>query len=212
MTENNPKMDENDNKVSVSKLTSRRGLLKKAAIGAPIVMVLANRPAYGAVCSISGFQSINPSGVQTYTSSGCGGFSPGGWKNPDVGHGNSDGNRSQWIIAGYYPNPRAGVSPPDHTASIFSDVFGRNAPGFSSTATLQDVLLNSPGSLEFHAIANLLNAGYFADYRLSQADVIGLYNAWVSHLSTYTTTSGTVVQLSQIEANGGLKKFFDQYH
>jgi len=190
--------------------TSRRTVLKSAATGAPMLMMLAHRPTYAAgMCFISGFQSINPSGPPR-TPGGCGGFSPGGWKKPDVGQGNSDGNRDQWILAGFYPNPRGDgyldpiTGDPDPAGTPFNH---SSAFGSGTSATLHDVLLNSPGPLEFHAIANLLNASYFGDYRLTPSDVVGLY--WAAKTGgSFTTSTGVTVSISEAD----LQVFFDQYH
>ncbi|NQY62241.1 MAG: hypothetical protein HRT38_00750 [Alteromonadaceae bacterium] len=209
--------------------TSRRGLFKKAAIGVPIVMTLANRPAYGAVCSISGFQSVNPSGVKIIDGS-CGGFSPRGWTHPDEGGGATDGSRKDWYDAGYNPNPRISEesgrkkkrkkartsnATGDPLGTLFSDrrAFGKRAPGYPSDATLHDILIAGNGTLVWHAIANFLNAGLFVNYRLSQLDVVGLYWAYVDLDDEYTTDSGTVINMAIVEQNtGGLQSFFDQYH
>jgi len=208
MTEEKRKID-----IDTNKQASRRGMLKKTAIGIPAIMTLAHRPAFGAICTISGFQSVNPSGVRRTPGPGCGGNSPGGWKNPDVGQGGSDGSRTEWISAGFYPNPRAGQTPADNAGTTFYSQFMR-VPQLkfgvgSSTTTMHDVLLDSPGTLESHAVANLLNAGFVTGYRLIPADVIGLYQAAVDGSPTYTTVAnGTVVNMIGLD----LQKFFDQYH
>jgi len=222
MIENKQKSDMN-----LTKQTSRRSLFKKAAIGIPVVLTLANRPAYGAICSISGFQSVNPSGVQLNTGSGCGGFSPGGWKHPDNGQGATDANRSDWEAAGCNPNPREDIAATytgsgtinkpavtfnDPAGTTFNYIFNRTAPGFALDTTMHDILLNNEGSLASHAIANYLNSMAFTGYRLTGYDVVGLYCAWVDNTDTFTTSAGTVVTLENIEQNGGLKSFFDQYH
>lgn len=183
------------------RLTRRR--FTRAGLAAPVILTLANRPAFGAICTVSGFTSYspnNPSGVR-HVVSGCGGYSPGAWKKPDAGNG--DGSRSQWIAAGYHPNPRPDTSDPAGTT--FDAVFGTS----SGYGTLHDVLKNRPGSLEFHAVAALLNAGYMGStYGLTTADVIGLY--WLEALDVpYTTASGSVIQPGDID----VKAFFEQtYH
>lgn len=210
--------------VSTDNKISRRGLLTKAAMGVPLALTLAHKPAFGAICSISGFQSVNPSGVNAGQTAGpgCGGYSPGGWKQNGFKTKNQDGNRNQWLAAGFNPNPRPGHDDPqafnyDGAGTLF---YATNA--FSGTITsgitigkndtLHDVLLNHPGSLECHAIANLLNAKYFSDYRLAATDVVGLYDAYNRGYPDYTTSTGTLVKLNVIASNGGLQTFFDQYH
>lgn len=202
---------------------SRRGLLTKAAMGVPLALTLAHKPAFGAICSISGFQSVNPSGVGQTTGPGCGGYSPGGWKENGFKVGNQDGNRNQWLSAGFNPNPRPAFSDPalpnyDGAGTLFfaSNAFSgaRTSPGVivGPNDTLHDVLIKYPGTLEFHAIANLLNAKYFSDYRLVASDVVGLYDAYNRGYVTFTTYSGTVVNLNAVASNGGLQNFLDQYH
>lgn len=204
----------------------RRSLLKKAAIGVPAVMALANKPAFGAVCSLSGFQSVNPSGVIRH-GGGCGGISPGGWKENGYKSGNQDGNRNQWITAGFFPNPRVGGSmgydtkkgeyPSDPAGTLFfaAIAFQGVSPSVPvlSTDTLHDVLLKNPGSLEFHMISNFLNANYMnwgnGDGKMSAVDIKGVYLAYRGFNSTYTTSGGTVINLDSLD----LQAFFAQlYH
>tara|TARA_R110000787_G_scaffold79212_1_gene173187 strand:- start:91 stop:717 length:627 start_codon:yes stop_codon:yes gene_type:complete len=175
-----------------------------AGLAAPVILSLASRPAFGAVCSPSGFVSYspnNPSGVR-HEVSGCGGISPGGWMHPDVGQGNSDGNRSQWYAAGYAPNPRNGNDP---DATLFVDVFGVG----SEWGTLHDAMLEYPGSLQFHAVAALLNASLPIPGYMSPVDVVGLYVAAYTGAPTYVTSGGALIQMADFD----LKAFFDQtYH
>ena len=78
---------EAENKQSTN---SRRSALKKIGIATPALITLSSRPAYGAgFCSLSGFASINASGVLRHQNQSCGGYSQGGWKTP---YGNGDGN------------------------------------------------------------------------------------------------------------------------
>lgn len=184
------------------RLSRRR--FTRAGVAAPIILTLANRPAFGAICTVSGFASFspnNPSGVR-HKVDGCGGYSPVGWKNPDAGNG--DGSREDWIAAGYFANPRPNTNDPGGT--LFVDVFGGTTSGFG---TLHDVLKNKSGSLEFHAVAALLNAGFMPTYGLSKADVIGLYWLGATGTGSYTTASGTVINAKDIN----VKAFFEQtYH
>ena len=201
-----------DNKIS------RRGLLTKAAMGVPLALTLAHKPAFGAICSISGFQSVNPSGVNAgqTVGPGCGGYSPGGWKENGTKTGNQDGNRNQWLAAGFNPNPRQNSDDAPGTLFYASNAFANTISSgikIEQHDTLHDVLINHSGSLECHAIANLLNASYFIDYRLSPRDVVGLYDAYTRNLPTYTTENSTIVKMANIyNQPGGLKAFFDQYN
>jgi len=211
--------------LKADKKNSRRSLLKKTIIGVPVVMTLANKPAFGAVCSLSGFQSVNPSGVDRHDR-GCGGISPGGWKENGYKT-NGDGNRNQWSAAGFDPNPRVltstkykgqhGIYPDDLPGTLFFDpsAFAGATPTITvlATETLHDVLLKGTGTLEFHAIANFLNAHYFGwgngDGRMPAGDIRGVYLAYTSNAPTYTTSGGTIIDLN----NFNLQDFFDQlYH
>lgn len=192
-----------------------------AGLAVPVALSLANRPAFGAVCTPSGFVSNtpeNPSGVR-HVVNGCGGLSPGAWKNPDAGNG--DGSRADWIAAGYFPNPRQadedgpggggkGGGPKNKSFLDYSDPPGTPFHMAFGTAedigTMHDVLLQRPGSLEFHAVAGLLNAstfGYMEPY-----DFVGLYQAVKAGLP-YTTLSGVEVVMTESQ----LKDFIEQtYH
>lgn len=84
-------------------LNARRSLLKKVGVAAPVVVTLASRPAYGAgFCSLSGFASMNASGVLRHQNQNCGGYSYGGWK---TAYGNGDGNWATENV-GVIPNPQ----------------------------------------------------------------------------------------------------------
>lgn len=212
-------------KIGTDKKISRRGLLSKAAIGVPLALTLAHKPAFGAICSLSGFESVTPSGAVgsgQQTGRGCGGFSPGGWKSNGFteanGGGGPDGNRDQWLAAGINPNPRDSNDAPG-TLFFADNAFAglATSPGVTigSNETLHDVLINHQNrKLEFHAIANFLNALYFyPNYRLLPQDVLGLYHAYNSTDLTYTSSNGTTVNMSNFYATqNGLQDFFDQYH
>ena len=206
------------------KQDSRRSLLKKAAIGAPVVMSLANKPAFGAVCSLSGFQSVNPSGVGRH-GDGCGGISPGGWKQNGYKT-NGDGNRNEWLATGTSPNPRVAGShkyntnfghfPADGPGTLFFDIFPDANPTVSVllNETLHDVLLRNPGSLEFHVISNYLNSIKFSwgnpgTGKVAAFDVVGIYEAFTNNEMSYTTISGNTLNLTGFD----LHSFFSQlYH
>lgn len=213
--------------------TDRLSRRRFAGLGlaTPVILTLANRPAFGAVCTLSGFTSYsptNPSGVR-HVESSCGGLSPGAWRNPDAGNG--DGSREQWIRAGYFPNPRQAVSETsedkvgkvkgggklespdvsggaaydDPPGTSFDEAFGLTGSGLG---TMHDVLLNEPGTLAFHAVAALLNTSLLG-YGLSKSDVIGLYQLGAGVISSYTTASGVVISHGDLDVQG----FFEQtYH
>ncbi|MEQ9462700.1 MAG: hypothetical protein RJQ10_03495 [Haliea sp.] len=204
---------------SDSQLSRRR--FTGAGLAAPVILSLASRPAFGAVCTPSGFVSYapnNPSGLRRHEAA-CGGFSPGAWKTPDSGNG--DGSRAQWLP--FAPNPRqGGNSSPgnsgrnknkksgggdaftDPPGTLFFDVFGVN----DHFGTLHDVLLDRPGSLEFHVVAALLNSTTIPGY-MATDDVIGLYLATIYGYPSYTTVKGGVIPLAGFD----LKAFIEQtYH
>lgn len=70
---------------------SRRSFAKASGV-VPVLLSLANRPAFGAICSPSGYASarpnggVNPSGTRHVVGS-CGGLSPGAWQTPYDGDG-----------------------------------------------------------------------------------------------------------------------------
>jgi hypothetical protein len=200
---------------------SRRNLLKKGIVGVPVVTLLANKPAFGAVCTLSGFQSVNPSGVERHADE-CQGFSPGGWKENGYKL-NGDGNRNQWIAAGFYPNPRLstsygyqGIQIQDPEGTLFFDAIAFQGAfttcAVSSTETLHDVLLQNPGSLEFHVIANFLNAHYFGwgdgDGRMAAEDIVGVYFAYTNLDANYITVAGTSIDLNGFDLQAFLEQLY----
>ena len=80
MSENNQPQKTVD---SVKKSDSRRSFLKKASIGAPIVITASTKPAWGAAC-MSGIMSGNLSN-HTHTCDLSGGLSHGHWSNHYIG-------------------------------------------------------------------------------------------------------------------------------
>jgi hypothetical protein len=171
---------------AVSTVTSRRRVLIGAA--APVILSVLSKPAFGAVgarCTISGFTSVNPSGVRHETT-GCQGLSPGAWKNPYAGNG--DGSLAQWAVAGdnfvgapFYPNPSDGSGGNDGSGgdpgggvngnggssstepgTLFSALFTRLG-GNSNTQyyTLHDMLNGEGTNLQKYAVEALINAAYF---------------------------------------------------
>lgn len=207
------KSDQTANGATIDK--SRRSF-SKAGVVAPVIMTLTSKVALGDgyYCTISGMQSGNMSshtgGYQ------CGvGFSPGGWWQNATKTGNQDGNLNQWCSAGvtpftiqkvkinnvwvkqvWYQNSwKSGNSWTTIYNKIFG-AFGANAQattfksvfGGSDARSLWDVLDTSNGSLEWHAIADYLNAklnqvtGQFnpAYQDITPAYIIGVYNSSLS--------------------------------
>lgn len=151
------------------RLTRRR--FTRAGLAVPVILTLSNRPAFGAVCTVSGFASTNPSGVVRHGGDECGGSGPSHWK-----------QLSDWGISGI------------NQETLFDAVFG---PGTLTDGTLQDVLEGSD-SLASNAVAALLSA-YVGGYSLAVADVIGLYRVGANIDSSFTTLSGWTVSYGDID-------------
>ena len=181
----------------------------KAGLAAPVIMTLTSQSALAIVpnrCTISGFSSVTPSGVERHTVDSCGGivpggetFSPGGWGSPDVGNGNSDGNRSQWYSTGNAPNPRNGsgnsnFSPSTASASVLVQdpvptAFNRIFTHSSRTDSLHDAILDTSNQLDRHAAANYLNAVLFswgAPGHISASEIVNLHLKVLNQTSQYT--------------------------
>ncbi|NIB39689.1 hypothetical protein HBA55_08835 [Pseudomaricurvus alkylphenolicus] len=185
--------------VDSSKNESRRKLIKKAGVVAPGLLILANRPAMAASCSISGFMSARVgTSLTTYDPGLCDGWSPGNWTQ-NVGQITDQA----WALAGIArttpfnsefttsgPNFSGGVirrvvdGVPDAAAYDYDSMFAQ---------TFQQILegiLPGQGSLKDitkHAAAALLNALFIQNgggggnpdpwmiNYVSPEDVIGLY-------------------------------------
>ena len=208
---------------------SRRRFILGAA--APVVLSVISKPvmATGRVCTISGFTSVNPSGVARHTTSGCGGLSPGAWKNPYSG--NSDGNYLSWEKVGVVPPFPSGMMNGVTSTNIdflkqeyylcfgiskrpriykpetrFGDIF--SSGGYLNT-TLYEVLNGQAGSLEKFAATAFLNATYFGWgvtelNKIHPLDVVALYDAMPG--AYVRTTSGSQVVRP---GDGELKNFFE---
>lgn len=201
-------------------ITSTRRSLVGAAV--PAVLTLLSKPAFGAAgarCTISGFTSVNPSGVRHETS-GCGGYSPGAWKSPYASNG--DGSLAHWIIAGqncatitgfsqfsngFFPNPgTSSTSSSTAPGTLFDAVFGG-----SDGDTMHDKLEGNGNSLERSAVDALLNACFFEwgaglnMAKIHPVDIVGLYQTSFGH--QYVSVSGSSVTRPDDSA---LRTFFDQ--
>ncbi|MDF2177326.1 hypothetical protein P2G88_03590 [Aliiglaciecola sp. CAU 1673] len=86
---------------------SRRKWLKRASLAAPGLLLLANRPAMAAGCTISGFMSVQMgTSLTVHDGETCNGWSPGNWKN----------NKGE---IGSYAWDMAGLTPGTSFASVF---------------------------------------------------------------------------------------------
>lgn len=199
--------------------SSRRRLLKKAGVVAPVVLTLANRPAWGGqMLCWSGFQSGNLSGHNHHSCRD--GRSPGYYKsNVLVGGGPG------WP-AGYDHGCSAGeiksngaittVCKERITSSVIGDgslqgtKFGEvfvAASGDLANATLMQVLWLLPGSFAFHAVATFFNAVHEPnDYVFQPQIVLDIVNDILSS-GSYTDSNG------QIWSETEMKCVFDaSYH
>lgn len=218
-----------DKLVKSETISSRRKFLTKAGVVAPVMLTMANKPAFGAtVCNISGFTSVTPSGMKRHTMQSCGGYSHGAWKNPDNGNGNGDGNRQHWYDAGIAPEPRERSNHPDWTgnpkfatppgvpiisdvskkrqdppATMFSDVFVHMA---GDSRTFEEVI-EANGSLDQFAAQTLLNALYFgwSGDKISPEDVILLHEAHVNGRTSFRNHAGSTVSIVGID----VKAFYE---
>jgi hypothetical protein len=211
---------------AVSTVTSRRRVLIGAA--APVILSVLSKPAFGAVgarCTISGFTSVNPSGVR-HDTDGCGGLSPGAWKNPYAGNG--DGSLADWAQAGInltgtplYPNRSDGsdgnpgaVNGVGSTepGTLFLDIFTRT-DNTNADDTLHDKLHKDPGTkLQRAAVEALLNAAFYQwgvpgpeQAKIHPADVVGLYDTSPGDLYQSKVSSFSLIRPSNPE----VRAFFE---
>jgi len=173
----------------------RRRFIKGAGIAAPVIMALANRPAFGAVCTVSGFISVDPANVsaQGHVVSVCGGRSPGKYKNPYNGSGD-------WP-SGYNPGgPTSAVNPegyqkrPTPVGTLMSAGFGYD--GLLKDMTMYDALwvngAADPNNLCAHLVAALFNAlnGLYVNVNgLTVTEIKDMYQQ-MSTAGTYQAAPG----------------------
>ncbi len=168
---------------------ARRRFIKGTAAASPVLLSLVSRPVMGAarICSASGFMSGNVS--QPQTAVGCGGLSPGYYK-----------NHSPW------PSPYvSGTQTGNGNSSAFSGgtkfhaVFIAGKYNYG-TKSMLEVLWTEPGSFAFHIIAALLNAASGINgYALTTFQVIQI---WDQIMSTgyYLTSNGLQMYESDAKA------------
>ncbi|CAG1020192.1 hypothetical protein MTYM_00119 [Methylococcales bacterium] len=166
---------------------SRRSF-SKAGVVAPVIMTLTSKTALGGVyqCTISGIQSGNQSSHPGEYDCHVG-ISPGGWWQNATKTSNADGNLNQWCLAGVNPftirrkringsyvnqvSYQGSWKSGGEWATIYTKIFdtfgaGAQATTFQSifgsasfgTKSMWDMLDQYNGSLEWHAIADYLNA------------------------------------------------------
>lgn len=184
----------------IDKTASRRRFIKAAVSTTPVILSLANRPAWGQSCSLSGMLSATHASHHDLTTPcqqvGLGqGCTPGFWKeNPkawaNIGlrpgnciedEGAVDSSGKTRNKDGYYTvngcRTKTGCKVYDNTGTKFSEVFGG---GYFSETCMQ-MLHKYPGSLEFHAIAAVFNCLAFpGGYGYSASYVVEVYQMIVN--------------------------------
>ncbi len=149
---------------------SRRKWLKKAGVAAPGLLLLANRPAMAASCTISGFMSAQVgTSLTNYNPGACNGWSPGNWKN-DNGQitrlawnqariGSSDTFDSHFSTANLVSISihKNVAGTPEATAESYSSEYS-----FTMLEVLNGAIAVGGGSkgITKHATASLLNASF----------------------------------------------------
>jgi hypothetical protein len=158
--------------------SSRRKLLTRGLVGAPVLLTLASRPVTSLAhrtsmgeryCSYSGYQSGMASHVRVAACTG----------GHNVGY--YAGNVSSWPKAGgkwlYDPDERARPHGHGDCFNYSHSMSGSGAPLFGSGIpnTLMNVLRG--GSSEAHFVCALLNSHVVPDYPYKSADIIRYYHA-----------------------------------
>jgi len=214
MSNENKEQESIENDVNVTVDKSKRKF-SKAGIVAPVIMTLANRPAWGAqnMCSISGFDSLN---VQQNPISGVDFIEQSCGNHISHGHWRGEGPLYSWpglyraaervtedvgseVYAIYSNDPndngkaaritaKVSALPDDGFIYNTDDVFGT-----STGLTLLEVLNETGNTYEFlrNMIGLLLaqEEGGFA--YLSKIEIIGIYNA-LNTGGTYTFASSGI--------------------
>ncbi len=165
--------------------TSRRTVIKQAALAAPVLFTVSNKPALAVTqCTISGMLSGNLSGPQVT----CEGCSPGYWK--QIQH---FGN---WMA------PYSPVDPKTRWVDVFPPF-----PGMPSDLTLIDALCLSGDTyknLARQAVAALLNGAYARvnpgfNFGYTDGEIIDLYE---QHYMT--NPEGLLESLDRINNQGSM--------
>jgi len=177
-------MNENKEELgpSIRKVDEKRRSFSKVGVLAPVVMTLASRPAFGALClsnMLSGNVSDPTRGDECY-----GGGSPGYWCVPNPGQTDlGDNTLDAWTIAGFHFGDYDGVGNNNKWESYTSDVARPNplvtgdnfdnGTKLSSTilsgyishsagdVSLSYIINNKDNTIQFHLIAGLLNSYYY---------------------------------------------------
>jgi hypothetical protein len=189
---------QNQNKTTEeTAVEKRRRFIKGAGIAAPVIMALANRPAFGAVCTVSGFISVDPGNVsaQGHVVQSCStGLTPGAYQTPYSGAGKwsgkcGPGGKTRAI----HPEGEGKRTPPTQ-GTLMKDGFGFD--GLLKDKTMYDVLWLSgngdPYQLCAHLVAALLNAqGGLYINGLTEAEVKDMYKQ-MSQTGKYQAAPGVL--------------------
>ena len=223
MESNKPVENSNPADVSLSEGSSRRKLIKTAGTVGSGLLILANRPALAASCTISGFHSASVgTSLATYDPATCNGWSPGNWKND-----NGQITDAAWDLTGinrsdafnsYFTTSRFQYSAIRRLVNGVADVDIINYTSIFDGYTMQQVIkgslsgANELKNISKHAAASLLNALYLAaggggsnpepwmvNY-ISAEDVIGLYLLYELHF--HSTTPLLPGESYRLERNG----------
>lgn len=159
---------------------SRRSFAKVGAV-APVIMTLASKSAFGAICSVSGYISATPAiaSSQRHVVASCNGFSPGAWGTPYSGDGTWPG--TPWTAGG--PNEKLSPEGEGKRNNPLGTTMeaGFAYTGFHATRSMYDVLwmggTDDPDQLGAHLVAALLNAvtGQYPPGGLTVDDVRDIY-------------------------------------
>ncbi len=172
---------------NIGTVNNTRRFLSKAGIVTPVMMMLGQRPAFGAVCTVSGFISATPGNVSAvrHEVTGCGGLSPGAWRTPYSGAGD-------WTLTPWSPGGTASALAPEGLGkrgspgdpsygTLMEDAFAYSG-GYLVGNSMYDVLWmngsSDPGQLGAHLVAALLNAAaglYPSTAGLTVSDVQNMY-------------------------------------
>lgn len=199
---------------------SRRKWLKKAGAAAPALLLLANRPAVAAGCTISGFMSVQlGTSLTVHDGATCNGWSPGNWMRQ-----NGQIDEWAWNATGETPNS---MFRSIFTTARLSNTYIRkmvNGVPEGTTMAYTSALSSTLGqelwgktktnSITQHAAAAFLNAAFLANggagsnpdpWMLTypnMEDIIGSYLLYeIANMSAATLQASTNT-VFQLERNG----------
>lgn len=186
--------------VSASPTNARRSFLKKAAIGAPVVIASSTKPAWGVAC-MSGMMSGNVSN-HVHTCDLQGGLSHGHWKEHWIGKkkqhfvGNDKNNALKAEFENYYKHyyvkygQNHHISPYKKTSKLDGDKF--------------QYLLNNGTPFQREIVTALISASMISAtpaindfYAYSVQDVLDIYDAVMDNLADETEVKNLLEGIHQ---------------